>query len=124
MITVEDAADISAFVNYTPPLLKDEGSTTKSCIMESAGSPTAAAADAGAPVAVPNMAPAVVVAPPPPTVAVAVTLPSSTPLEGGLVFSTAWGVSVDSSSPLAHTLAKEQRDYIAAYGVTGQSPIQ
>lgn len=114
MITVEDAADVAAFKDYTPTSAVEAADTAAPVAAPAAEAPVAAAA--APPPPAPKTAPA---APPPPAPVAAA--PSTAPAAAS--FSTAWGLSVTETSPLARTLAAEQNRYIALYGTTGQAPI-
>ena len=119
MITVEDEADVAAFQDYVlPTAVAPAAAPTPPLAVEQ---PVVAAAPPVAPpiatpVAPPVAAapPVVIAVPPPPPVVTAGAAPTMGP---------AWGSSARVTSPIAKTLANQQKAYIALYGSTGQVPL-
>ena len=116
MITVEDAGDVAAFQDYVLPTTIAAAAPPPPPVVEQ---PVVAAAPIVPPVATPVAppvvaAPPVVVAAPPPVAAAAASAPKMGP---------AWGSSARVTSPIAKTLATQQKAYIALYGSTGQLPL-
>jgi pyruvate dehydrogenase E2 component (dihydrolipoamide acetyltransferase) len=128
MITVEEQEDVNAFKGYVLPATAEIASPAESA---KAGGPSAPEA-VSAPKAVAPAPPVKADTPPPPTPppapvsvptpsvsgssAPSPSVPSSSP-------GVAWGLAATVSSPLAKTLAAQQKAYIEAYGSTGQKPI-
>ncbi|GAX18159.1 hypothetical protein FisN_25Hh142 [Fistulifera solaris] len=111
MVTVEDEADVAAFAEYTLP--KEEKAA-------------AVAASPPTPAATPPPPPSVPSTPPPPSpVAAPVAVPPPPPPVSTSTSSVAvaYGFSTAKVSPLAKTLAAQQKAYIERYGTTGQRPI-
>lgn len=122
MITVENAADVAAFKDYTSPVVVAAAVAAAPppvVVAAPPPPPPAPVAATAAPAAPPPFAAAaaVVVAP-----VVAIVAAAAAPT-GTAAFSAAWGLSVVHTSPLARTLAAEQNDYLSKYGTTGQAPI-
>jgi pyruvate dehydrogenase E2 component (dihydrolipoamide acetyltransferase) len=126
MVTVEDADAVAAFQDFVLP-----PTTT---------APTTTVVAAVAPV-VPEepvkVAPAVVSAPPPPPppsptppavvaapTPIAAPPPPASPIAARpMTLGPAWGSSARVTSPIAKTLSKQQKAYVALYGSTGQLPL-
>ena len=131
MITVEDEEDVAAFQNYTLPETTTETSSKTSeeaepTAPEPAPTPEPAAA-APAAVAPPPLPPKESAAPPPtatlPTTPPAFSSSSSSSSSLTPEFVVAWGSSASIKSPLAKTLAAQQKAYLESYGTTGQLPL-
>jgi hypothetical protein len=122
MITVEDANDVAAFKDYVH---KEEAVAA----VAADDNPSPPEVKPVAPLAPPKVqtlpsTPAPVA----PVVATAVTpiVSTPTPVVSSVTsssYSTAWGLSVTKTSPLAKSLAAQQAAYIKLYGTTGQAPI-
>lgn len=119
VVTVEDEGDVAAFKNFVPPQEED---TAAPVVAEEAKEDVAA---------VQKVDP--VTPPPTPTLAVEKTSPSA-PLPTttaetdaatkiDIPISPSWGNLASIKSPLASTLAKNQKKYIELYGSTGQVPL-
>ena len=117
MVVVESVDDVAAFANWVPPAVEIVAKP-----LETASPPT----------------PPVVVASPPPVVAAApvVTAPIADPpvvvaappmatpiLTAAPTMGPAWGATAKVTSPIAKTLAANQKAYIEMYGTTGQRPL-
>jgi pyruvate dehydrogenase E2 component (dihydrolipoamide acetyltransferase) len=102
LITVEDSADVTAFVDYVAA--------------ETAPIPPPAPVAVAPTVEMPSApaAPVIPVAPPPPPVVAAAPPPPPPPLPKP---------ATASLPPLLNLLRKEQQEYIQLYGTTGQHPI-
>jgi pyruvate dehydrogenase E2 component (dihydrolipoamide acetyltransferase) len=128
LVTVEEEEHVTAFANFKAPTATPAPAPA-----------VAAAAAVPPPPPPPPSAPPVVVAaaavvPPTPVVVatpapVVVVPPPSPPSMQAMiaavapVLSTGWGQMAKINSPLAKTLSKAQKDYIAKYGTTGQIPL-
>mmetsp|Transcript_32297 Transcript_32297/g.65980 ORF Transcript_32297/g.65980 Transcript_32297/m.65980 type:complete len:248 (-) Transcript_32297:300-1043(-) len=125
LVTVEEEEDVAAFKDYVP---------------EAAAAPPAeekkeevvAAAAAPPPPPPPTPAPVAVSAPPPaptPTPAAPEPVPeeaaplAAAPAAAVPTVGPSWGNLARGASPIAKTLAAEQRAYIEKYGSTGQVPL-
>ena len=114
MVTVEEEEDIAAFADF---------------VLEAAPEPVAEPEPATPVVEAPSPAPPpapVVAAPPMPVVAAeAVTPPEMAAMAAAIapVMSTGWGDFAKLNSPILKTLSKQQKDYVAKYGTTGQIPL-
>ena len=122
MVTVEEEEDIAAFANF----VLEEAPTAPEPVAEPA--PAAPVVEASAP-APPPPAAAAPVAPPTPVVAAiaeeAVAPPAMEAMAAAIapVMSTGWGDFAKLNSPILKTLSKQQKDYVAKYGTTGQIPL-
>jgi len=129
MVTVEDEADVAAFKDFVPVAMEVNTSTSqqKETLVPPPASeetmivrePTPAAAAAV------SAAPPVDAAPKVQTVVVpqspVLTAPSVAP--SALTLGPSWGNLARVKSPLAKSLAVEQKKYIELYGSTGQLPL-
>ena len=118
-VTVEDEASVAAFKDF-----KAEAAPA------AAASPPPPAPVAPKPVAVPVAAPVVKTAAPTPAAPVKVAAPApvpvastSTSIPSSAVYSVRWGTGV-SKSALINKLSKDQLEYIAKYGRSGQKPLK
>jgi hypothetical protein len=117
MITVEDVNDVALFKDY----------------VHQAAPVVAAAAVVHTPPPPVQSAPVIpasapVVPPPTPIIATPTMTPPPVPAAAVVTatttsFSTAYGLSVSKTSPLAKTFSEQQSIYIKKYGTTGQLPI-
>jgi pyruvate dehydrogenase E2 component (dihydrolipoamide acetyltransferase) len=122
MVTVEEEEDVGAFADFVPP--------------EAEAAPEAAPAKEEAPVAASAPPPPT----PPPAKSAAPTPPPPPPVEEPIVAAAAetnaspesssaptmgpaWGTMAKVASPLAKTLAAQQKTYVESYGTTGQVPL-
>jgi len=124
MVTVEEEGDVAAFANFEAPAAA-AAEAPPPAAAPPAKEETAAVAAAAAPEPVVAAAPppTAAVAAPSPVTAAAAAAAATAPTAAAASFSTAWGLGVLDSSPLAQTLAKEQNAFLAKYGTTGQAPI-
>jgi pyruvate dehydrogenase E2 component (dihydrolipoamide acetyltransferase) len=130
MITVEEAEDVAAFVNYVltdaavaPVAKKEEPSPAVSVVAPPPPppvvvAPAASAAPPPTPPAPPVEAPAVAVATEDLSSVINAQTKSATPTT-----TMAWGKLAKVHSPLAATLSAQQKKYIETYGTTGQVPL-
>jgi len=119
MVTVEEEEDIAAFADFAvtetaAPPAPEEAAPEPVAAPEP--TPVVAGAAPPAPVEATPVAPMVeeVVAPPDMETLAAAVAP---------VLSTGWGDFAKINSPILKTLSKQQNDYIAKYGTTGQVPL-
>ena len=130
MITVEEAEDVAAFVNYVltdaavaPVAKKEEPSPAVSVVAPPPPPPVVVAPAASAaipptpPPAAPVEAPAVAVAAEDLSSVINAQTKSATPM------TMVWGKLAKVHSPLAATLSAQQKKYIETYGTTGQVPL-
>lgn len=120
MVTVEEEEDIAAFVDFVvaetaaPPAAEE---TALEPVVASEPTPVVAAVAPPSPVEAAPVAPVVE--------EVAAALPDMETLTAAVapVLSTGWGDFAKINSPILKTLSKQQNDYIAKYGTTGQVPV-
>ena len=118
MVTVEEQDDVAAFKDFVAPAAESPAPAAAKVEEAAAPPPPPPPKQEEPKAAVAPVAAAAVETPPPPPPPAAAAAPAPV-----AAFSTAWGLSVLDSSPLAKTLAKEQNDFVAKYGTTGQAPI-
>jgi len=119
MVTVEEEEDVAAFADF---VLEEAPEP----VAEPAAPVVEASAPAPPPAAAPAPAAPVVAAPPTPVVAAeAVAPPEMDAMAAAIapVMSTGWGDFAKLNSPILKTLSKQQKDYVAKYGTTGQIPL-
>lgn len=119
MITVEDAADVAAFQDYVLPAAVVAATPPPPAVAVVVEPPPPPVVAVAAPPVV--AAPPTVVAAPPPVVVAAPPPVAAT--AAGPTMGPAWGSSARVTSPIAKTLATQQKAYIALYGSTGQLPL-
>ena len=123
MVTVEDADAVAAFQDFVLP------STTATTTVAAAA--TAVVPEEPVKVAPAVSPPAVVATPPPPSVTPAAVVAAPPPVAAPpapiaarpVTLGPAWGSSARVTSPIAQTLSKQQKAYVALYGSTGQLPL-
>jgi pyruvate dehydrogenase E2 component (dihydrolipoamide acetyltransferase) len=120
MVTVEDEADVAAFAEYSLP--KEENAAAVAAAAPPTPPPVPAPVATTPPPSVPSTPP------PPPPVAAPVAVPPRPPVQvtapsSSSSVAVAYGFSTAKVSPLAKTLAAQQKAYIERYGTTGQRPI-
>ena len=119
MVTVEDAADVGAFVNFAPGV----AAATPVAAPAAAPTPTPAAVVAVTPA--PPVPPPVIIAaaavPTIPTAAAApiVAAPPAPASRANSLSGSEWGRLAAKKSPLAKMMATKQREYVEKYGSTG-----
>ena len=120
-ITVEDAKDVAAFANYSPPAA---AAAAAPAALAAAPAPVAAAPAPAAPVAprpaavaAPVAAPAPAAAAPAPKPVAAAAAASASDSYTPLAFE-AWGASL-ARAPMGQAIAKQQAAYVAAFGWGG-----
>jgi pyruvate dehydrogenase E2 component (dihydrolipoamide acetyltransferase) len=120
MITVEEEGDVAAFQDYVAP---EAAPTPAAAEPEVVTAPTPAAAPTPEPivqaqreavVAPPTPAPTSTPPPPPPV---------ATPTSSADTVTPAWGFAAATASPLAKSLAAQQKAYLEMFGTTGQRPL-
>jgi pyruvate dehydrogenase E2 component (dihydrolipoamide acetyltransferase) len=118
MVTVEEKDDIAAFADFKleEAPAKAPAPAPSEAVAKSAPSPEPVKAEAAA--APPAPAPAPQAAAPVPPPAMEDLAQAIAP-----VMSTGWGEFAKINSPILKTLSKQQTDYIAKYGTTGQVPL-
>lgn len=120
LVTVEEEGHVAAFADFVAPA---SDAPPAAAAPAAAAPPPPAPEPKPTPIATPVAPEPVIVATPPPPPVAAPPPPVAAPVEGAPAFSTAWGLSVVNTSPLAKTLAKQQAAYIEKYGTAGQRPI-
>ena len=122
MVTVEDEASVGAFKDF-------KAEVAAPAAPAAATSPPPPAPVAPKPVAAPvAAAPVVKAAAPTPVaapakVATPAPVPVATTIPNAAVYSVRWGTGV-SKSALINKLSKDQLDYVAKYGRSGQKPLK
>ena len=121
MVVVESVDDVAAFANWVPPAVErvatplETASPPTPPVVVAPPPPVAPPVVAAAPVVTaPIAAPPVVVAAPPMATPILTAAPTMGP---------AWGATAKVTSPIAKTLAANQKAYIEMYGTTGQRPL-
>ncbi|VEU38604.1 unnamed protein product [Pseudo-nitzschia multistriata] len=119
MVTVEEEEDVAAFADFVLEEAPAEAAPEPASAPEVAPAPEPVAVAAPppaapAPVVVEEPAAAAAAAPGPTEEMAAAVAP---------VLSTGWGSFAAVNSPIAKTLAKQQSEYVALYGTTGQVPL-
>ena len=121
MVTVEDAGDVGAFVNFAAGMAPSPAAAAAAMPTLPPAAVVAAATQPIPPAAaVAPMAPAAAVAPPAAAapVAAAAAPPGAVSLGGS-----DWGRLAAQKSPLAKMMGVKQRKYVEKYGSTGHVPI-
>eukprot|EP00536_Pseudo-nitzschia_multiseries_P001517 jgi/Psemu1/234700/estExt_Genewise1.C_190138 len=130
IVTVEEEEDIAAFANFV--LDEPEVQATPEAAPEPEPAPVAAPAApvavATPPAAAAPVEPVAVAAEPVPAAAAVVAAVAAPDMETmaaavAPVLSTGWGGFAKINSPILKTLSKQQNDYVAKYGTTGQVPV-
>ena len=119
MVTVEDAGDVGAFVNFAAGMAPSSAAaaampTLPPAVVVAVATPPVPAAAAAAPTAPAAVAPPAAAAP----VAALAALPGSVSFGGS-----EWGRLAAQKSPLAKMMGVKQREYVEKYGSTGHVPI-
>ena len=118
MVTVEEEADVAAFADYSLPKEEVVAEVAEPPVTPP---PPPVKAEATPPPPPPTPAPVAVPAP----VAAAPTSTTAAPAtsSSSSAAAVAYGFSTAKVSPLAKTLAAQQKAYMERYGTTGQRPI-
>jgi pyruvate dehydrogenase E2 component (dihydrolipoamide acetyltransferase) len=117
MVTVEEEEDVGAFADFVPPEAEAAPAKEEAPVAASAPPPPPPPAKSAAPTPPP---------PPPveePIVAAAAETHASPESSSAPTMGPAWGTMAKVASPLAKTLAAQQKTYVESYGTTGQVPL-
>eukprot|EP00531_Pseudo-nitzschia_arenysensis_P008024 CAMPEP_0116138436 /NCGR_PEP_ID=MMETSP0329-20121206/12783_1 /TAXON_ID=697910 /ORGANISM="Pseudo-nitzschia arenysensis, Strain B593" /LENGTH=238 /DNA_ID=CAMNT_0003633423 /DNA_START=19 /DNA_END=735 /DNA_ORIENTATION=+ len=119
MVTVEEEEDVAAFADFVvdePAAAPAAAEPEPEPVVEAVAPPPAPVVAAAPPAPVVEAAPtAVAVEEPPEMEAMAAAIAP--------VMSTGWGDFAKINSPILKTLSKQQQEYVAKYGTTGQVPF-
>lgn len=118
MVTVEEEEDVGAFADFVPPEAEAAPAKEEAPVAASAPPP---------PPPPPAKSAAPTPPPPPPVeepiVAAAAKTNASPESSSAPTMGPAWGTMAKVASPLAKTLAAQQKTYVESYGTTGQVPL-
>jgi pyruvate dehydrogenase E2 component (dihydrolipoamide acetyltransferase) len=129
MVTVEDAADVGAFVNFSAGASPSSASAAATPAAAATAAPTPPPAEAVAVTAAPSIPPSAAIAAaavpttPPAAVAPPAAAPPAPASRADSLGGSEWGRLAAQKSPLAKMMAIKQREYVEKYGSTGHAPV-